>query len=86
MERADPRQPYFRDWYAIAQYKVISAVHLYWTCKCGSKNTTILDAMRLSRQDWKIRARCGRCHGSLVTLVDRRYYYYTPERLRQHLQ
>jgi hypothetical protein len=84
--RHSPNDPYFLERYAIASYQVVNSIRLLWSCKCGAKNETNLARDKLKRlRPWKIEARCGRCHGSFLTLVDRRGFNYTPSRLMQHL-
>jgi predicted SprT family Zn-dependent metalloprotease len=85
-ERHNPNDPHFLVRHAVASYQVVTSIRLHWSCTCGTQNETNLDRDKLNRQlPWKIEARCGRCHGSLITLVDRRGYNYLPSRLSQHL-
>jgi len=64
-------------WCAIPTVRTVFYLSFTWVCPhCKTENVTKLTKSGRRRSPWKLNAKCGHCHGNIVTLVDKSYRAY----------
>jgi bacterioferritin-associated ferredoxin len=83
-EIIDPKNTYdFEHRFASALKSLRTVCQLSWKCpRCGARNESNFDGARLRKTyGTAIEARCGKCHGQKVTLLDSKSRTMRPDEL-----
>lgn len=80
-QKIDTSTPHWKNYHAVATVRNVTIRIASWTChKCKAKNETkLIPGKRRPSSCWKVEARCGRCHGTNVTLITADHYTIEPD-------
>jgi len=85
-DKVDSTSYYSSTRFARAKKKTATICRLFWTCPiCKASNTTTIDTDRqLKLYGTNMEAKCGKCHGQKVYLIDSQNRHILIDELLPH--